>query len=66
MPRPKKDSEWVRTRIDKQKRDKLEALLVSLGYAYPRDGKLQPAWGEWLEAIADGEILMHKKINITP
>ena len=72
MPRPKKNTEQVATRIDKEKRDRLAKLVIDLGYSYSRTDAatgfevVQPLWSEWLEAIADGETIMFKKVSPNP
>lgn len=66
MPRPIKDGKVVATRINEVKRQELATLLVELGYCYERDGVKLPAWGEFLEAIADGDLMIYKKILPSP
>lgn len=69
MPRPKKDSELISTRINRVKRDYLAQAVIDLGYSYRRTDPvtgtetIQPLWGEWLEAIADKELIMYKKVS---
>ncbi|HEY9640148.1 MAG TPA: hypothetical protein V6C57_06670 [Coleofasciculaceae cyanobacterium] len=68
MPRPRKNSEPVSTRIDQDKRDRLAKMVIDLGYGYSRTDPVtgleavQPMWGAWLEAIADEELIMFKKV----
>jgi hypothetical protein len=69
MPRPEKDTEPISTRIDRKKRDRLAEMVIAMGFSYTRKDaktgelKIQPLWGEWLEAIADVDIAMFKKVD---
>lgn len=66
MPQPNKNSKHIGTRINEDKLTALSAFVVGMGYCYERDGASLPAWGAFLEAIADGEIIIYKKVTPLP
>jgi hypothetical protein len=41
----------------------LKALVVGMGYRYWRRESPEPAWSEFLEAIAKGDIILYKKVE---
>lgn len=60
MSRPKEGRIKFTTRLLPEDLEKLSEIVRSLGYTY---GKDSPAWGEWMEAIVRGDILLYKKID---
>ena len=62
MPRPSKPTKRIASRVPTKDADKLAEIVMGMGYIYERDEEVQPAWGEWMSAIATGEILLFKKV----
>lgn len=63
MPRPKEHREEIKARLKSETRKKLKKMVVDMGYSYWREGLPEPAWTEFLEAIASGDIILYKKLE---
>jgi len=62
MVRPKENRIPIVARLKPKDRENLGKRLIDLGFSYPRNDKLEPAWTEFMEAVATGDIILYKKI----
>lgn len=67
MGRKKLNKEWWAVRLTKEDRERLESLILSLGFSVKRkiDGveTIQAGGTEFVEAIAHGDIVLYKKVQ---
>ena len=63
MVRPHENRKEIKARLKPEDREKLKALVVGMGYRYWRQESAEPAWTEFLEAIATGDITLYKKVG---
>jgi hypothetical protein len=62
MVRPKENRIPIVARLRPKDRENLAKRLIDLGFSYPRNGTIEPAWTEFMEAVATSEIILYKKI----
>ena len=60
--RPKENRIPIVARLTPEDRKSIAQRLIDLGFSYPRNGTVEPAWTEFMEAVATGEIILYKKI----
>jgi hypothetical protein len=60
--RPKENRIPIVARLKPEDRESIAQRLIDLGFSYPRNGTVEPAWTEFMEAVATGEIILYKKI----
>jgi len=63
MVRPHEHRQEIKARLKPEDREKLKALVVGMGYRYWRQESAEPAWTEFLEAVATGDIILYKKVG---
>lgn len=63
MPRPPEGRKQITANPKEELRVKLGQKLIDMGYAHIREGVALPAWTEFLEAIANDEIILYKKVD---
>lgn len=66
MPRPKENKREIKASVSPEDYEKLREFAISLDYTYERDGVTLPGWSELLGAIAQGELLIYRKVSTTP
>lgn len=62
MARHPEGKEQIMARLTPEHREKLGQMLIGMGYSYHRGESQLPSWTEFLEAIAEGEIILYKKV----
>lgn len=60
--RPKENRIPIVARLKPEDRKSIAQRLIDLGFSYPRNGTVEPAWTEFMEAVATSEIILYKKI----
>ena len=63
MTRPRENRQEIKARLKPEDREKLKTLVIGMGYRYWRRESAEPAWTEFLEAIATGDIILYKKVE---
>ena len=63
MARPNENRQEIKARLKPEDRERLKAIVVSMGYRYWRQESAEPAWTEFLEAMATGDIILYKKVE---
>ena len=61
--RPQEHRQEIKARLKPEDREKLKTLVVGMGYLYWRRESAEPAWTEFLEAVATGDIILYKKVE---
>jgi hypothetical protein len=61
--RPQEYRQEIKARLKPEDREKLKTLVIGMGYRYWRRESAEPAWTEFLEAIATGDIILYKKVE---
>ena len=62
MPRPSENREPVTGKLKPKDRELLKQKVINAGYYRIYRGEKLPAWTEFMEAIAQGDIILHKKL----
>lgn len=61
--RPRENRIPIVARLKPKDRENIAQRLIGLGFSYPRNGTIEPAWTKFMEAIATGEIILYKKVE---
>ena len=63
MSRPHEHKTEFKIRLKTEDKARLKTLVLRLGYTYKRGSGVEPAWVEFFEAIAKGDIILYKKVE---
>lgn len=63
MPRPNEGRKRIVARLQPQDQELLAEIAIKLGYSRTYEGETLPTWGEFLEAIAHGDLILYKKVD---
>lgn len=63
MTRHCENKTGLKIQLKLEDKAKLKSLIIKLGYTYKRGEGVEPAWGEFFEAIAKGDIILYKKVE---